>query len=83
MDENRHGSRRTGTKKNPWYYAAKAGREYITPEDVGDAYSAGAERPAVSLIVLHAIANKQVEDVSCTAFCAVRPPRKPRSNVPT
>lgn len=78
MTESR-GSRR----KDPWYYAAKAGRGYLTPEDVGDAYSAGAERSAVSLIVLQAIASKQVEDVSCTAFCAVRPPRKPRSKVPT
>lgn len=64
-------------KHDPWFYAEKAERKYITPEDVGDAYRAGASSITTHAIVLKAIADKRVEDVNCTAFVAVDIPTRP------
>ncbi len=58
-------------KGDPWYYAKKAKRLYITPEDVGDAIKAGATEVLLLRTVLAAIERGAVEDTSCTAFVAL------------
>lgn len=62
---------RSKDPSNPWHYAAKAGREYMTPEDVGAAIEAGGGALVVAEAVLQAVDLKCVEDSSCTAFAAL------------
>jgi hypothetical protein len=57
-------------KTNPWHYAEKEQRDYITPEDIGDAFDAGGKRFDIWRVVLHAIDKRQCEDVSLCAFVA-------------
>jgi hypothetical protein len=56
--------------RNPWFYADKAKRDYLTPEDVGAARARGADYVTVCVVVLRAIANGRVEDVGATAWVA-------------
>lgn len=56
--------------QNPWYYADKAKRTYITPEDVKAARERGADYVTVCVVVLRAIAQGRVEDVHTTAWAA-------------
>jgi hypothetical protein len=57
---------------NVWEHAKAAGRDYITPEDVGAATSEGATKDDVWRDVLQAIEAKSAEDPSCCAFVALR-----------
>lgn len=57
--------------KNPWWYARKAKRDYITPEDIDEAVKAGALRPQIMQHTLSAIEDKRAEDVTLCAFMAL------------
>lgn len=65
---------------DPWTYAAAAGRDYVTPEDIGDAarhISGDTEGGHSELddlweIVLKAIGSKRAEDPSLCAFVAAK-----------
>ena len=65
-------------KKDPWFHAKKSDRNYITPEDVSAAIRAGAGEVLLLRSVLAAIELGTVEDVSCTAFVALKVPKKPK-----
>lgn len=58
---------------SPWYWAEQADppRDYITPEDIGRAIHAGAEKARLWQEVLWAINDKECEDYRCCAFVAV------------
>lgn len=56
---------------NPWFHAAKAEREYITPEDITAARNAGAALGPLHAVVLHAINDRKAEDYRLCAFVAV------------
>ena len=56
--------------KDPWHYAVQDKRDYITPEDIGSAIGAGAEKATLHAVVLEAISQGRVEDHSCCAFVA-------------
>lgn len=58
--------------RNPWAHANQSGRDYITPEDVGDAIKAGASRLAIATCVLNAINDRKAEDYRLCAFVAVQ-----------
>lgn len=62
---------------DPWHYARKAKRTYITPEDVTDAIKAGAPEVKLLRTVLAAIEQGTVEDLSCTAFVALKVKPRP------
>ena len=55
-----------------WDYAKKYSRDYITPEDIGEAISAGESKASVQQEVLDALGRKVCEDWSCCAFVAGR-----------
>ncbi len=68
-------------KTNPWAHAKEAERDYITPEDIGDAIenlAQGDDEVAHSQLddlwetVLAAIGQKRAEDPSLCAFVAVK-----------
>ena len=59
-------------KKDPWFHAKKNDRSYITPEDVTASIRAGADEVLLMRTVLAAIELGTVEDVSCTAFVALK-----------
>lgn len=59
---------------DPWHYAAKAGRNYITPEDITDAIAAGAERVHLYETVLRAINDRAAEDYRLCAFVSYNTP---------
>ena len=60
----------------PSEVAEKNGRDYVTPEDVTDAFETGAEIVSVWHDVLLAISRKKAEDVSLVAFIAFHGYRK-------
>jgi hypothetical protein len=60
------------TADNPWHHAAKAGREYLTPEDVTAAVAAGGTVLGVAKAVLEAVEAKAAEDASLCAFVALK-----------
>ena len=53
-----------------WFYAERDKRDYITPEDIGDAIDDGIERTVLWGEVLEALGDKRVEDWSCCALVA-------------
>ncbi len=57
--------------KNPWTHATAAERDYITPEDVEDARTAGAGKHDLMASVLDAIAWRQAEDARLCARYAL------------
>jgi hypothetical protein len=57
---------------DPWTYAERAGRDYLTPEDVGDASGPGVAPFELWRAVLDAIARNACEDPKCCAFVALR-----------
>ena len=57
---------------NVWDIAKSANRDYITPEDVTEAFKSGETRENVWREVLQAIEAGCVEDASCTAFVALK-----------
>jgi len=59
-------------KDNPWYWAAEAKRQYLTPEDVTEAKKHGASRLKAYTAVLQAVERKAAEDASCCAFVALK-----------
>jgi hypothetical protein len=59
-------------KTDPWFHAKKNDRNYITPEDVTASIRAGASEVYLLRSVLAAIELGTVEDVSCTAFVALK-----------
>jgi hypothetical protein len=58
-------------RKDPWNHAVAAKRDYLTPEDLGEAIKAGAGRFAIYQTTLEAIQMRRVEDWSLCAFVAV------------
>lgn len=57
-------------KRNPWFHADAAKRDYITPEDVRAAREAGADYVAACVAVVRAIAHRRVEDAQTCAWVA-------------
>lgn len=57
--------------KNPWYHAGLERREYITPEDIGDAIKAGAGHLDIARVTLKAINDRAAEDYRLCAFVAI------------
>ena len=57
---------------DPWTYASRCTRSYITPEDIGEAIKAGASAEKLHPIVLEALSKKVCEDWSLCAFVAFR-----------
>lgn len=57
---------------DPWYWATKAKRTYLTPEDVTGAKKHGASRLKVYTAVLQAVERRSAEDASCCAFVALK-----------
>lgn len=55
---------------NPWFHAAKAERDYITPEDIREARNAGAALGPLHKVVLQAISVCRAEDHRLCAFVA-------------
>lgn len=71
-------------KWDPWHWASKDQRDYITPEDITDAIDHDPNkkhRDFITVTVLHAMSKKAVEDWSLCAFVAVsyRGPRKKKT----
>lgn len=60
-------------KWDPWHYAAKKNRDYLTPEDIGDAIDAGSagDIDLIRLLTLKAIADNSCEDPITCAWMAV------------
>lgn len=57
-------------EKTAWDFARAVGRDYITPEDIGDALASGTDPTAVKQEVLEALGKKSCEDPSLCAFVA-------------
>lgn len=57
---------------DPWTYARRDGRDYVKPEDIGDARDAGGGGEMFLALVLRAIADRRVEGVSLCAFVAIK-----------
>jgi hypothetical protein len=60
------------TEVNPWYYATKDKRDYITPEDITAAITAGGQKLEVWHAVLDALSASACEDPSLCAYVAIR-----------
>lgn len=57
--------------QDPWTFATKAGRDYLTPEDIDDAIEAGASRLNIYQAALEATYRNTAEDPRACAFSAV------------
>lgn len=60
---------------DPWAHATAANRDYLTPEDITEAFEAGAVHEEVAIIVLQALGQRKCEDWSLCAFVAGRGPK--------
>lgn len=57
---------------NPWFYTVKDGRDFMTPEDITAAITAGGQKLEVWHAVLDALSANSCEDPSLCAFVAIR-----------
>lgn len=57
---------------NPWFYATKSEHNYLTPEDITAAITAGGDKEEVWGAVLDAMSSGSVEDWTLCAFVSIR-----------